>query len=257
MERKLANLFDRQRFERNAKLSGVISDVESRYAGALADDDLEMVSAAGETGVPTVNPEVLLGWHALPRTDQRGRGGAAVPGGERTAREGRHDHDPDTGGGRLVIGAEAVYREFHPKVSAYVRGKVAHPQDAEEIVSAVFLKVVQKLDSYDPQKAALSTWVYTITRNTVTDYYRTRHTAAALEDWMAGEEPSPEMSDDALDGLADALMALKERERDLIVLHYYRGHTLKTVAQMMGMSYINAKVIHKKALAGLRLAMGA
>ncbi|MBQ3486541.1 MAG: sigma-70 family RNA polymerase sigma factor [Clostridia bacterium] len=156
-----------------------------------------------------------------------------------------------------MIGAEAVYREFHPKVSAYVRGKVAHPQDAEEIVSAVFLKVVQKLDSYDPQKAALSTWVYTITRNTVTDYYRTRHTAAALEDWMAGEEPSPEMSDDALDGLADALMALKERERDLIVLHYYRGHTLKTVAQMMGMSYINAKVIHKKALAGLRLAMGA
>lgn len=156
-----------------------------------------------------------------------------------------------------MIGAEAVFREFHPKVSAYVRGKVAHPQDAEEIVSAVFLKVVQKLDSYDPQKAALSTWVYTITRNTVTDYYRTRHTAAALEDWMAGEEPSPEMSDDALDGLADALMALKERERDLIVLHYYRGHTLKTVAQMMGMSYINAKVIHKKALAGLRLAMGA
>ena len=65
------------------------------------------------------------------------------------------------------------------------------------------------------------------------------------------------MSDDALDGLADALMTLKERERDLIVLHYYRGHTLKTVAQMMGMSYINAKVIHKKALAGLRLAMGA
>lgn len=156
-----------------------------------------------------------------------------------------------------MIGAEAVFREFHPKVSAYVRGKVAHPQDAEEIVSAVFLKVVQKLDSYDPQKAALSTWVYTITRNTVTDYYRTRHTAAALEDWMAGEEPSPEMSDDALDGLADALMALKERERDLIVLHYYRGHTLKTVAQMMGMSYINAKVIHKKALAELRLAMGA
>lgn len=142
-----------------------------------------------------------------------------------------------------MIGAEAVYREFHPKVSAYVRGKVAHPQDAEEIVSAVFLKVVQKLDSYDPQKAALSTWVYTITRNTVTDYYRTRHTAAALEDWMAGEEPSPEMSDDALDGLADALMALKERERDLIVLHYYRGHTLKTVAQMMGMSYIDRKSV--------------
>ena len=156
-----------------------------------------------------------------------------------------------------MIGADEVYRAFHPRVSAYVRGKVGHPQDAEEVVSAVFLKVVQKLDSYDPRKAALSTWVYTITRNTVTDYYRTRRTAAALEDWMTGEEPSPEVSDEALDGLADALLDLRERERDLIVLHYYHGHTLKTVAEMMGMSYVNAKVIHKKALAGLRLAMGA
>ena len=156
-----------------------------------------------------------------------------------------------------MIGADEVYRAFHPRVSAYVRGKVGHPQDAEEVVSAVFLKVVQKLDSYDPRKAALSTWVYTITRNTVTDYYRTRRTAAALEDWMTEEEPSPEVSDEALDGLADALLALRERERDLIVLHYYHGHTLKTVAEMMGMSYVNAKVIHKKALAGLRLAMGA
>ena len=50
----------------------------------------------------------------------------------------------------------------------------------------------------------------------------------------------------------DALLALKEKERDLIVLHYYTGYTLKTVAEVMGMSYINAKVIHKKALEGLR-----
>ena len=48
-------------------------------------------------------------------------------------------------------------------------------------------------------------------------------------------------------------MTLKERERDLILLHYYKGLTLKEVADKMGMSYINAKVIHKKALAALRV----
>ena len=67
-----------------------------------------------------------------------------------------------------------------------------------------------------------------------------------------GDKQSTELSDDALDSLAEALLALKERARDLIVLHYYTGHTLKTVAEMMGMSYINAKVIHKKALESLR-----
>jgi len=145
--------------------------------------------------------------------------------------------------------AGQIYEEFQPKVRAYVRGKIHDPHDAEDLVSAVFMKVVQKLDSFDPAKASVSTWVYTITRNTVTDYFRTRRSMVAFEDYMLDET---ELTDDALDSLADALMSLKEKERDLIVLHYYSGHTLKTVAEMMGMSYINAKVIHKKALTSLQ-----
>lgn len=156
-----------------------------------------------------------------------------------------------------MISAEQVYEDFSPKVRAYVRSKIRDPHDAEDLVSAVFLKIVQKADSYDPAKAALSTWVYTITRNTVTDFFRTRRTMVEFADYMGGEASSPDLTDDALDALADALLALKEKERDLIVLHYYQGRTLKDVADMMGMSYINAKVIHKKALTSLRTFMGA
>jgi len=150
-----------------------------------------------------------------------------------------------------VMDAGQIYEEFQPKVRAYVRGKIRDPHDAEDLVSAVFMKVVQKLDSFDPAKASVSTWVYTITRNTVTDYFRTRRSMVAFEDYMVDEAPS-ELTDDVLDSLAEALMSLKEKERDLIVLHYYSGHTLKIVAEMMGMSYINAKVIHKKALTSLQ-----
>ena len=147
--------------------------------------------------------------------------------------------------------AEQIYLQYHDKVRAYVRGTIQDPHDVEDLVSAVFMKIVQKLDSYDSEKASVSTWVYTITRNTVTDYFRTRRTLMTLEDYMADEAPA-ELTDDALDSLADALLALKEKERSLIVLHYYTGHTLKEVAEMMGMSYINAKVVHKKALDSLR-----
>ena len=151
-----------------------------------------------------------------------------------------------------MMDAEQVYREYQPKVRAYVRGKIQDPHDVEDLVSAVFMKVVQKLDSYDPAKASVSTWVYTIARNTVTDYFRTRHSMVAFEDYMPDEAPAMDLTGEALDSLADALLTLKEKERDLIVLYYYSGYTLKTVAEMMGMSYINAKVIHKKALTGLR-----
>ena len=156
-----------------------------------------------------------------------------------------------------MTNAEQIYLQYHDKVRAYVRGKIQDPHDVEDLVSAVFMKIVQKLDSYDPEKASVSTWVYTITRNTVTDFFRTRRDMVGFEDYMADETYSSAMTDDTLELLADALLTLKEKERDLIVLHYYMGHTLKTVAEMMGMSYINAKVVHKKALAALRLAIGA
>ena len=156
-----------------------------------------------------------------------------------------------------MTNAEQIYLQYHDKVQAYVRGKIQDPHDVEDLVSAVFMKIVQKLDSYDPEKASVSTWVYTITRNTVTDFFRTRRDMVGFEDYMADETYSSAMTDDTLELLADALLTLKEKERDLIVLHYYTGHTLKTVAEMMGMSYINAKVVHKKALAALRLAIGA
>ena len=150
-----------------------------------------------------------------------------------------------------MMTAEQIYTDYYPKVRGYVRSRVQDSHEAEDLVSAVFMKIVQRLDSYDPAKASVSTWVYTIARNTVTDYFRTRHAAMALEDYMVDDAALPS-GDDALDMLADALLSLKERERDLIVLHYYMGHTLKTVAEMMGMSYINAKMIHRKALTALQ-----
>ena len=59
MECKLFQAFDRQRFQQNARLAGIISDVESRYACALTDDDLEMVSAAG-TVEPMMDERLLI-----------------------------------------------------------------------------------------------------------------------------------------------------------------------------------------------------
>ena len=154
----------------------------------------------------------------------------------------------------MTMAAEDIYISYHDKVSSYIRGKLDNHHDAEDLVSQVFEKVYGKIHTFDESKASLSTWIYTITRNTVTDYYRTRRIHTSYDEVY--ELPAPEKDRDMLDTLADALMILKERERDLILLHYYKGLTLKEVADKMGMAYINAKVIHKNALTCLRQAMG-
>jgi len=91
----------------------------------------------------------------------------------------------------------------------------------------VFMKNAKKLHSCDPVKDSVSTWVYTITRNTVTDYFRTRRSVVSFEDYMLDEAPAAELTDDVPDSLTDVLLTLKEKERDLIVLHDDSGHNLK------------------------------
>lgn len=65
--KNLSQAFDFQRFQQNPKLDAIIRDVESRYGNeSLSDEDLSQVNAAGDTTVPTADPEVLLGRHSFP-----------------------------------------------------------------------------------------------------------------------------------------------------------------------------------------------
>jgi len=154
-----------------------------------------------------------------------------------------------------VFFKDKIYLEYREKVAAYVKSRISDSCAAEDVVSEVFVKVFKKLESYDESRASLSTWIYTITRNTVIDYYKKTKTQslpfdeiaaaeAAVDDASAGEE--------LLANLANALEKLSQRERDLIILHYYQGYTLKRIADTLGTSYVNAKVIHAKALSVLR-----
>lgn len=144
---------------------------------------------------------------------------------------------------------EQIYRDYHGKVCGYIRSKINSPQDAEDIVADVFLKVYEKLDSFDESKASLSTWIYTITRNTLTDYFRTRKVFAEIPETM---EADTSVEDDVcnaemLESLTKALETLDERERDIIILRFYSGKTLKETAGNMGISYAYVKVLQNKA----------
>ena len=50
MADKLKRLFDYQRFEGNSRLQKLIGETEARSGAELSDDQLELVSAAGDPG---------------------------------------------------------------------------------------------------------------------------------------------------------------------------------------------------------------
>jgi RNA polymerase sigma-70 factor (ECF subfamily) len=65
------------------------------------------------------------------------------------------------------------FRHFAPLIKAFaLSGSSLSATHADELVQEVMLKVWQKAGGFNPEKAAASTWVYTIARNCRTDMFR-------------------------------------------------------------------------------------
>ncbi|MFT4822563.1 MAG: RNA polymerase sigma factor (sigma-70 family) [Halioglobus sp.] len=66
-----------------------------------------------------------------------------------------------------------LFRHFAPLMKAFaLSGSTLSANNADELVQEVMLKVWQKAGAFNPQKAAASTWIYTIARNCRTDLFR-------------------------------------------------------------------------------------
>lgn len=152
---------------------------------------------------------------------------------------------------------EQIYNLYYQKVKSYIRGKVPNAQDVEDLASDVFLKVYEKLDRFDDSKASLSTWIYTITRNTVIDHYRTQKKFTPLDESYPAEDnvDSALLQEEMLESLATQLEKLDKRAQKIVILRYFHGKTLKEIAQQMELSYSYVKVLHNQALNALRQGM--
>ncbi len=97
---------------------------------------------------------------------------------------------------------EATFAELHAHFTPLIRnflqakaGSFAH-DSAEELAQEVMMKVWLKAGSFDPSKAAASTWIFTLARNARIDYIRkhARHNenteTLTTEDIFDEDEPN-------------------------------------------------------------------
>ena len=150
-----------------------------------------------------------------------------------------------------MIDGEELYRQYSGKVLAYIRARVDNEQDAEDLCSTVFMKAWANLPDYDGERASVSTWLFSLAHNAVVDHLRARRPSAELTETIPAPERDPE-----LEALAQALESLPARERDVIVLHYYQGLSLKEIAVHMRLAYSTVKLCHSRTLAVLAELLG-
>jgi RNA polymerase sigma-70 factor, ECF subfamily len=84
----------------------------------------------------------------------------------------------------------AIFEAHRPAVYSYLLGRVGEPELARDLLQETFLRVWRRLDEIrglpPPRRQA---WIFTVTRNLVTDSYRARSTRAATVQELATRVP--------------------------------------------------------------------
>jgi len=164
-------------------------------------------------------------------------------------------------GERIDSAAEAeLYRRLAPRVRLYGLKHLRDPHAAHDLVQQVLLATLEHLRQgkvREPDRIA--SYVLGMCRMTVLEIRRgTWRREQLLEQWgdmaEAYEAPEPLALDE--DRLAKCLEALAERERTVVALSFYADRNGDEVAQDLGITAGNVRVIRHRALGKLRECMG-
>jgi RNA polymerase sigma-70 factor (ECF subfamily) len=90
----------------------------------------------------------------------------------------------------------ALFKHFAPRVKAYLMRSGVVPEQAEDLAQEAMISVWRKAASFDPARAQLSTWIFTIARNLRVDHLRRQR------DPRAANAGGVDASDDEVDTLA-------------------------------------------------------
>lgn len=159
----------------------------------------------------------------------------------------------------------AVVTHFQRPLFGYL-GRMGLPQAvAEEIAQETFLRAWQNLGQYDPQRAAFSTWLFTIARRlALNELERTanRHETSADDTLPDATDPAPlppeQLSQqERQQRLQAALRRLPLTERSCLALAYQQGLDMKTIAHIEGCNEAAIKVRLHRARKQLRQWLGA
>ncbi len=150
------------------------------------------------------------------------------------------------------------FEKHHTEVYRYILAKVRNPQLAEDMMMEVFGICCGKIDSYDPAKAQMRTWVYCIANNKLKNYYRDKKQLEDIDEcteYISGFEDeviAAQYLQGMRNSLADALETLNEMQRKIVILKYFKDKTAPEISRIMGMSAVNVRVNLSRGIAKLK-----
>ncbi len=152
---------------------------------------------------------------------------------------------------------------FYEKIFRYIRFRVEE-NEIDDLVSKVFLKVVENLKKFSPQKnAGFNAWIFRVAHNTVIDYYRQKKEFLPIDPsddapyYIELEDKSPtpnKVVNKNLDSkkIRELLKKLSPAHREILELKYLNDFNNTEIAKITDKSEGNVRVIQLRALREMR-----
>ena len=138
-------------------------------------------------------------------------------------------------------GMDALLLHYGPLMRYIIAPILQNPQDREDCLSEVSMRVWEKIGQFDGEKGSFHAWLTAITRNTALNHARKASGSSAEE--LSESTPSPELSPEETllkkerqEALKTALSRLSYKDRLLFYRKYYYRQSTAQIAAELGMT---------------------
>jgi len=150
-----------------------------------------------------------------------------------------------------------LYDHYSGSLYSIILQIVKSPEIAGDVLQEVFINIWRKIESYDPLRGRLFTWMLNISRNASIDMLRSKgyinnQKNQEITDNVYGSDQVTQTNIDGI-GLTKFLEKLKPEQRVLIELAYLKGYTHEEIAQIEDIPLGTVKTRIRNALLQLRV----
>ncbi|HEV7249516.1 MAG TPA: sigma-70 family RNA polymerase sigma factor [Shinella sp.] len=149
----------------------------------------------------------------------------------------------------------ALFRHFGPRLKTFFLRSAISSGVAEDLVQETMLNVWRKASYFDPERAGVATWIFTIARNLRIDHLRRLRNPATLP--VDGDDAPPSIEDGVLGAERDervrrALTTLSAEQQTIIRLSYFSEKSQTEIAGELGIPLGTVKSRTRLAMNRLR-----
>jgi len=152
---------------------------------------------------------------------------------------------------------EVYYDQYKHKIYSYLYYRSGKNKElAEDLTSEVFMKALEKFDSYK-KDSSFQSWIYAIAHNHLIDHFRKDKSTVDLEVVenileSDGDARSSLMRRVAAEEVQELLSYLTDEEREIVLLRYHSDLPMQDIADIVGKPDTTVRVVIHRALSKLR-----